>query len=129
MTSEHVERAYRRYDIAKLLLLILAVILILAALSILLYNSATARAQRQKQIEVAQLLVECTTPPGDRKPPVKVTDEQADCYTRNLERQAQVLGDPAAPINDVSIIAAACGAAHPGDITATRACVLRGLRR
>jgi hypothetical protein len=57
---------------------------------------------------------DCTTPGGE-------------CFEQAAKRQAQVIGEPVAPINNVAVVAAACGAAHPGDIAATRACVEEGL--
>lgn len=118
-----VERAYRNYDRAKFVLQVAAVLMLALALSLLLLNSAQARAQRSRQLALARLLVECTTPPADRKPPVVVKDPGSDCYTRALREQ----GKAVSTIGDLSIVAATCGAAHPGDIPATRTCVERGL--
>lgn len=122
-----VERAYRRYDRAKLVLLVAVAVMVLAALGILLYNSATARAQRANQLQLARLLVECTTAPADRKPPVTIRHAASDCYTRNLARQADVIGSPAGPLKPYIVLAATCGAAHPGNPDATQACVEKEL--
>lgn len=69
------------------------------------------------------LLIECTTAPADRVPPADPSP--ADCYLRGEARTAAAVSQ----IGDLSIVAAACGAAHPGDVPATRACVERAIER
>ena len=71
------------------------------------------------------LLVECVIAPEEREPPVVVKDPERDCYTRGINRQ----GNAIQSLSSVSIVAAACGAAHPGDVVATRACVEKELAR
>lgn len=106
---EHVEQAYRRYDTVKLALLIVVTVFVAACLELLVYNSQINRANGQR-------LIDCTTP-------------KHPCYEQSQRRQAQVIGDPPAPINTVIVLAAACadkpGAQTQADI---RACVLAGLR-
>lgn len=120
MTDEaKVARAYRHYDTAKLALQVVCVILLLGIGGWLVYRDGQAEEQRANSRAVLQILAECTTPPSERRPPVKVTDPADDCYTRNVARTGQVVGQ----IGDLSILAAACGAANPGDVPATRQCV------
>jgi hypothetical protein len=73
--------------------------------------------------ETRSLLVECTIPPSERTPPVEVRESSRDCFTRNQERLARSVGQ----ISDISVVAAACGAANPGDVKATRQCVEEAL--
>lgn len=94
---------------------------------VLLKNSQAAKRDRLVQSAALRLLVECTTPPDQRKPP-ELHAPATDCYVRNQAASASVIGEPKAPINTVSILAASCGAAHPGDGPATLACVLKGLK-
>lgn len=70
-----------------------------------------------------KLLVECTTPPRLRTPPVYNAPPE-DCYLRTRAET----GAAVASINDVVILAAAC-AERPGvdDEAAIRECVLTGL--
>lgn len=108
----------------------------LYGLALLLDGAGTARDQRSAQLAqgaqtkaLARLLVECTTAPQFREPaedPEKVAG--SDCYARQQAATADFVGEPSGPINSVTVIAAACGASHPGDIPGTRACVERGLR-
>lgn len=93
---------------------------------VLLRNSQAAKADRKVQATSLRVLVECTTPPLLRTPPEK-HPKASDCY---LRQQAATAGFTAAdgPLSPLLSAAAACGAAHPGDIPATRACVLKGLR-
>lgn len=65
------------------------------------------------------LLIECNTPPGDRNPPITIdpTKKTTDCYTRYQQNIVT--------INDISVAAAACGAANPGNVPATRNCVTK----
>ena len=89
------------------LALTLAVLLMLGMLvAVAIQNRANGDAIR-----------DCTTPGGE-------------CFERSAKRQAQVIGQPPAPINDVVILAAAC-ADRPGVDTEAeiRACVIDGLTR
>ena len=64
-----------------------------------------------------QVIRDCTTPGGE-------------CFERSAKRQAAVIGEPPAPINDVVILAAACADRVGVDTEAEiRACVLEGLTR
>jgi hypothetical protein len=67
------------------------------------------------------LLVECVTPPNLRTPPVH-HPKPSDCYVRSQAQQGDIIGEPQGPINTVAVAAAACGAAHPGDVAATLRC-------
>jgi hypothetical protein len=67
------------------------------------------------------LLVECVIPPEEREPPAD--EVKGDCYVRSQARTGQAVGQ----ISDLSILAAACGAAHPGDVPATRECVEKAM--
>jgi hypothetical protein len=102
-------------------LLVVAVVAMLAMLTwIAVQNRGTLVATRRAQvasIDSQQRLVDCTTPGHS-------------CYDESLKRQAAVIGDPPAPINNVVILAAAC-ADRPGIQTETtiRACVLAGLEK
>jgi hypothetical protein len=69
------------------------------------------------------LLVECTTSPDERHPPV-LQPKEDDCYLRSRNETGTVVTQ----INKVSIVAAACGSAHPGDVAATQRCVEEGLK-
>lgn len=123
--DERVARAYRHYDLAKLALQITAVLLLIGLAGWQVYRDGQAEEQRSNSRAVLQILAECTTPPEERKPPVEVTNADSDCYTRSLKRTGQAVGQ----IGDLSILAAACGAAHPGDVSATRACVEHAMDR
>lgn len=104
--------------------------LMLGGLYVLLNNSDEARAQRDRQLAqgaqvqaLATLLVECTTRPDLREPPVDPSHLPADdCYRRQQQAQGDLVGIPKGPINTVAVAAAACGAAHPGDVAATLKC-------
>ena len=63
-------------------------ILVSVGVFVLLQNSRAATAQRDAQLSLARLLVECTTPPESRKPPVKLAPTADDCYQRALRQQA-----------------------------------------
>jgi hypothetical protein len=69
-----------------------------------------------------KLLVECTTPPAARKPPIEHPLKD-DCYIRSQQQSAGAIND----ISAITVAAAACGASHPGDVDGTRACVEREL--
>ena len=93
--------------------------------SILLGSNTRAAQDRAAIRKVVERIDECTTPPQERVPPVKVSSAANDCYVRSLRQQGQAVST----ISGVSIVAAACGAAHPGDVPGTRACVEKGLSR
>jgi hypothetical protein len=110
--------------------LVTAAVASTVGVTILLGNSHKATQQRADQLvqgkqtqELARLLVECTTSPELREPPERTdTVSPRDCYLRQQANTASVVGDPAGPINTVAVAAAACGAAHPGDVPATLQC-------
>ena len=119
MTDEKVARAYRHYDTAKLALQVTAVLLLLGLGAFQVWQGQRAEEQRATGRQILNLVVECVIPPADRTPPAKVADPNNDCYTRGADRTGQAVSQ----IGDLSILAAACGAAHPGDVPATRDCV------
>lgn len=80
--------------------------------------------QNRVMIATSDLIAECAIPPEERKPPVLPASEDNDCYERSLRQQ----GEAVDTISSVSIVAAACGAANPGDVPATRMCVERTLK-
>jgi hypothetical protein len=91
---------------------------VLAVIAMLLLVTVTAVGNRQvldQAVENGDRVRDCTTPGGE-------------CFEQAARRQAEVIGDPPAPINDVVILAAAC-ADRPGVDTAAeiRTCVLDGL--
>jgi hypothetical protein len=86
-----------------------------------------AQQSRDAQLKALRLLVECTTPPQERKPP-EPNPKADDCYVRSQRAQAGILGEPKGPINTVAVAAAACGAAHPGDVPATLLCTKAAMR-
>lgn len=96
---------------------------VLAMLLLLVHGAMRAEQQRADLKRVLGVLVECTTDPAERKD-AKVRPGEDDCYIRQQNRTAAAVGQ----IGDLSVIAAACGAANPGDIPATRACVEKALR-
>ena len=118
MSEQKVAAAYRRYDVAKMVLQVAAVLLLLGIGAFQLWQESRAEQQRANSRAVLQILAECTTPPEERQPPVTEPDPD-DCYVRSNARTGKVVGQ----IGDLSILAAACGAANPGDVAATRRCV------
>ncbi len=132
MSDDKVARAYRHYDTAKLVLQLVAVILLIGLAGWQLYQESRAEEQRANSRQVLSLLAECTTPPEARRPVPKDVDRTApglqvspsDCYARSNARTASAIGQ----LSDISVIAAACGAANPGDVPATRRCVEEALR-
>ena len=100
-------------------------------LTIITLNSLVAanrEAAKSRQVIQAQtrLLVECTTPPEERTPPLAAAEAGSDdCYVRSSSRTAQAVDS----IGSVVVVAAACGAEHPGDVPATRACVTKALAK
>lgn len=98
------------------------------AVVLLLDNSDKARQQRAAQLAQGRLLVECTTRPDLRKPPIPLDEvPPGDCYARQQLAQGDLLGKPEGPLKPYIAAAAACGAAHPGDYGATRRCVVAAL--
>lgn len=95
---------------------------VVAMLVLLCYDAWLGHRQRDAIEANTALLVECTTDPAERKPATTKPGED-DCFVRGRNRTAEAVSQ----IGDLSVIAAACGAAHPGDIPATRACVERAL--
>lgn len=87
-----------------------------------------AQDARDAQQKALRLLIECTTAPALRDPP-ETRPLQDDCYLRQQRAQAGVVGEPRGPINTVAVAAAACGAAHPGDVAATLRCVRQAVTR
>lgn len=107
----------------------LIVTLIVVGLGVYRLNllSRSAAQQREAQYQLSQLILECTTAPGLRNPPVKNPDS-TDCYVRGQQQLATTIGDPAGPINNVIILAAAC--AKQNGINTEREirdCVIAGL--
>lgn len=92
---------------------------------VLLRNSQAAKVDRKVQATSLRVLVECTTPPNLRHPP-ETHPTADDCYVRSQSSTANLIA-PTGPLSPLLSAAAACGAAHPGDIQATRECVLKGL--
>ena len=74
------------------------------------------------------LLVECVTPPNLRTPP-ETHPPAGDCWVRSNAQQGDLIGEPKGPINTVAVAAAACGAAHPGDVPATLRCTREAVGR
>lgn len=106
--------------------IVVTLVLVATSTGLLLDNARKATQQRADVARQARLLVECTTPPRLRKPPERHVPA-TDCYARQQTARASLLGDPPGPINTVVVAAAACGAAHPGNIKATRSCVKAAL--
>lgn len=75
-----------------------------------------------------ELLVECIVAPDKREPPVR-DPKPGDCYLSQQSRQGDLLGEPQAPINTVSVAAAACAVANDGDQAATLRCTLAAVAR
>jgi hypothetical protein len=90
-------------------------------------GSSQARVSRAATLQAVRLLVECTTAPALREPPER-HPKASDCWVRSQKQQADIVGQPRAPINTVTVAAAACGADHPGDVSATLACVRIAIR-
>jgi hypothetical protein len=120
-TEQRIARARIRWYRVVGICTLLTLGLVLGGVIVLIGNAETGRTQRQ-------LLIDCTTAPALRDPPV-LHPKPTDCYLRQQSSAAALVGQPSGPINTVAVAAAACGAAHPGDVAATRICVLRSLRR
>lgn len=119
MTTD-VARAYRQYDAARIALEVFTMLIVLAMMGVLIKVALVNQ-------ENGRLLVECTTDPALREPPVR-NPKPSDCYVRDQARQAGLVGDPEAPINNVVILASAC-ARQPTNDTAREIqdCVVEGL--
>lgn len=78
--------------------------------------------------ESRDLLIECITPPELRVPP-NPKPPASDCWVRSHAQQDDLLGEPKGPINAVTVAAAACGAANPGDVPATLRCTREAVAR
>jgi hypothetical protein len=90
---------------------------VIAMLGLLVVNSVTARDARAKQAAPTALIKSCVDPDGQ-------------CFQEAAQRQADLIGDPPAPINNVVILAAACADRDGVDTESQiRECVLEGLRR
>lgn len=96
--------------------------------SLLLGNSDSAKHQRADQIALSERIIECTTRPDLREPPVATEDLPAnDCY-KQQQAGAADFASPTGPFGVLVAVSSACGSAHPGDIPATQACVVKALR-
>lgn len=124
-TSTTLEIAHARYEWAKNVLTILTAIAVLVALALLIWLAFIGQHDRIVIKRLVARVTECTTPPEERVPPVLVNDPKNDCYARALRQQGQAVST----ISSVSVIAAACGAANPGDVPSTKACVEKELKR
>lgn len=94
----------------------------------LLANSKSAREQRDAQLTLSKRLIECTTRPDLRKPPADIKDlPKDDCYAQQQAGAAD-FASPTGPFGVLVAVSSACGSAHPGDIPATQACVVKALR-
>lgn len=102
----------------------LAVLLFLTAQAVfqLRHLEDEAQVQRDGIEQVLGVLIECTTDPAERKT-AAVKPGEDDCYVRQQKRLESLVG----PLEDLSVIAAACGAANPGNIPSTRQCVEKAI--
>ena len=131
MTDMHVSPNQRLYAGAFLYgLVALTLVAIVASLVFLVDLGASSEQQRdlvvkqnRQVIGLSKLLTECTTPPEERHPPVQLGPRVDDCFLRTQRQAAAQVGE----IGNLSTIAAACGAANPGNIPKTRECVDRAI--
>lgn len=87
-------------------------------------QATVVAAQSRAEIKaITKHLLECNVPPEERNETASVKPGEDDCYVRNANRTARAVGE----ISDISVVAAACGAANPGDVPATRLCVEEAL--
>lgn len=109
---------YRRwYGVARVAFVGSIVLLALGMLALLVFNSLQGREFRQEQVRSTELIRSCVQPDGQ-------------CFKDAARRQADVIGDPPAPINNVVILASYCARVPGNDTEAkVRACVLEGLGR
>jgi len=129
MTHNSVDRVVlarqNRYQALLVTLVVLLAIAVSGSLIVLfLQNNKLSDLARSNQND-SRLLIECTTPPELRDPPVVIDPEKSalDCYTRTRAETGQVVKN----VRSISIAAAACGSAYPGDVKATEACVNKTL--
>lgn len=99
-------RAQRRYDLAKLVMQVTSLVMLAVVLSYLLVTSARIAMIAENGKEQRDRIESCTTP-------------GRTCYERSQAQTRQTITS----INDVTTAAAACGAAHPGDVKGTKTCV------
>lgn len=125
--TTHYDRLSRRAAVYRATVMFLAAV----AIATIAVTAFALLVQNQRITELAKLnkansdlLVECTTAPTDRKPPTE-SDSPTDCYVRSQRQTGKVVSN----ISSISIAAAACGAANPGDVKATEACVKETLAR
>lgn len=93
---------------------------------IAVYLGFDAKADNDLGAKTRGLLVECVIPPEERIPPLEHPAD-TDCFTRSQQRLADGIKQIATNNRAISVVAAACGAAHPGDIPGTEACVDKAL--
>jgi hypothetical protein len=120
-----VNRKRARFE-ASLYVTLFMLVIALAGALLVIYRQGQKLDQTIQQGRLyTKLLVECTTPPELRRPPVVVEqkDPALDCYLRTKQNTNKVIDN----VKEISIAAAACGAAYPGDVTKTQACVNRTL--
>ena len=104
-------QARRRYDIAKLVLETVALGMLAVVLVYLAVIATRIAAVQKDSIKRGDEIQSCTTP-GE------------PCYERAQAQQRAAVSS----INQVAIVAAACGAEHPGDVKATQTCVEKELQ-
>lgn len=127
--SEVDERVLRRQTTHQKLqntLFILLFIVVALSLVVVYLQFSRLTSLANSNRTYAQILVECTTPPELRHPPVVIKKGEGaqDCYTRSKAATGAVVQD----IRTISIAAAACGAKFPGDVNATESCVNKTLK-
>lgn len=93
---------------------------------VVIYLGFDSKSDNDQGAKTRGLLVECVIPPEERVPPLK-RPGGTDCFTRSQQRLADGIKQIARDNRAISAVAAACGAAHPGDIPATKACVDKAL--
>lgn len=126
-TEGRIEQSRLRYERVKAGAVVVTAILIALGVARLNGIADDNRATNVSTSTAVKLLVECTTNPAERTPPV-TKPAADDCYVRQQKGTADIVGVPAGQLSPLTYISAACGAANPGDIPATRACLEKGLR-
>lgn len=125
-----VKLALRAFLIAGTVMVVVVNLLTVIYLTSIAQQGAVSRATTQtiaKQNKaLAQRILECTTPPALRKQP-ESKPRADDCYVRSQASTTELLGEPSGPINAVTVAAAACGAANPGDVAATLRCTRKAV--
>lgn len=114
-TQERIVKSRERYYRAMLMVALLTA-------GAVIYGLVVGHQDRQVLKASAALLVECTTDPAERKD-AKTRPGEDDCFIRAQNRTAAAVSQ----IGDISVVAAACGAANPGDVLETRRCVEEAL--